>query len=404
MSKPLKKVGAKFRECFSGFLSAVDNQEDADRLLSYYTRQQVMFLDAKLGGTFYFLQFSILCFIIGYILIYKQGYLQWEQSLGAVVTHVSGDAVAVSTGSAGTRYFSIGELTYPGLENGNVFVSTRQTVTRQMRGICEDAAMPCLSDADCTADMGGVCTEMGLCREKGWCAVDPEPEIYEINSDGVQIWARSFIQFVKLMNGKLFSTEGEHSGPNKGNTFTLRQLLAQCEPIPVNYEEVAELGAAFEVNFRYQCNVRKDDCMPDVIVRRLDTILDPDNIGFGFKHAEYIDEDHRVQIESRGLRFFFKAHGVGHKSSPAATIMTLSTSMTLLQFALVFADLLLTRVFQNQNKYKARKFEKTPDFGDYIDDLTKKREGAQQLTDIEKAERDVQQKEEDWLRKFHEEL
>jgi len=346
-----KKASNRIRESFAGLLAAVDSQEDADKLLSYYTRQQVLFVDAKLGATFYCLQVLILSFIVGYILIYKQGYVQWEQALGGCVTHVTGDAVSISTGTAATRYFSTEELTYPGLENGNIFVATRQSVHKQMRGVCEDPNMPCISNADCSnlGTHAGVCTEIGLCKELSWCNVDAEPETYEIDSTQVSIWVRSFIQYVKLAPEKLFSTDQVATGPTKDNTYSLRQLLKMAEPIPVNYEEVAELGAAFEVAFRWNCNVRKA-CTPDLKVRRLDTILDPDNIGFAFKYGEYIDDGHRVQNEVRGLRFFFRTSGTGSKASVAATIMCVSTSMTLIQFALVFADLLLTKVFANRKK------------------------------------------------------
>jgi hypothetical protein len=401
--KFFRKVSAKFRECFAGVLKSVESSEDADRLLSYYTRQQVLFVDAKLGATFYLLQVCILAFIVGYILIYKQGYVQWEQAKGGVVTHVTGDAVSVSTGKVGTRYFSTGELTYPGLENGNVFVATRQSITKQMRGVCEDPDMPCVTNADCTEMGNGVCTPAGLCKENSWCSVDDEPEIYEIDSTNVQIWVRSFIQYVKLEPGKLFSTDAAGTGPSKDNTFTLRQLLLMCKPIPVNYEEVAELGATFEVSFRWDCNTAKT-CKPTVSARRLDTILDPDNIGYAFKYAEYLDDGHRIQNEVRGLRLFFRTSGTGFRVSVAATIMTISTSMTLLQFALVFADLLLTKVFANKKKYIARKFEKTPDFSEYIEQLEARKACATQVSDIDKAEKDVVKKEEAWLLKFQEEM
>jgi len=388
--------------CFSSILAAVDNHDDADRVLSFYTKQQVMFLDAKLGAPFYLLQVGIAVFIVVYIFIMKQGYLQFEQARGASVTHVSGDAVSVSSGASASRYFSVEELTYPGMENGNVFIATRQEVHTQMRGFCEDPDMPCATNADCTARGEGVCSEIGLCKEHSWCNVETEPEKYEMASDLLQIWTRSFIQYVKLAPQKLFTTEAETAGPNEDYTFTVRQLLMMCTPLPVNYEEVAELGAVFEVGFRWECNVKLDECTPKVNVRRLDTILDPDNIGFGFKHAEYLDDGHRVQNAVRGLRFFFRTTGVGRKVSVAATMLNASTSSTLLAFAAVIADLLLGKVFSRRKKYNARKFENTPDFSEYIAELEEKKKQSTQVTDLDKAETMVVQKEEQWLLQFQE--
>lgn len=392
---------ARIAETWEGVLSAVSVQGDPDRVFSYYTRQQVQFLDAKLGVTFAFIQFGIAAFIVGYVFIYKQGYLSFEQAKGATVAHVSGDALASSSGKDADRYFSTEELTFPGLENGNVFVATRETVHRQMRGRCEDPDVPCLSNDDCTPGGQGICTDNGICLEHSWCSVEHEPEIYAIASDMIQIWARSFIQFLKIAPERLFTTEDEQVGPNSDNTFTVRELLQMCNP-PVNYEEVSELGAAFEVSFRWNCNV-KSKCKPNVEVRRLDTILEPDNIGFGFKHAEYLDGGHRLQNEVRGLRFFFRTSGVGSKVSASATITTASTCGTLMSFAVVVADLLLTKVFSNRKKYMARKFEKTPDFSSYIEALEERKKYCTKISDLEKAENKVEQNEAVWMAKFQEE-
>lgn len=404
--KQAKRACGQCAGVFDNVLQTVDSREDADRLLSYYTRQEVLFLDAKLGVTFRLIQLSLVAFIVGYMFIWKEGYLQVEQAKGGVVTHVSGDAVAVSSGKPTTRYFGIEEITYPGLENGNIFIATRQTVTRQMRGMCDDPSVPCITDNDCTAfgDAGkGKCSEAGFCHEHSWCSVDDdEAEIFELESDKVQIWARSFIQYVKLAPEKLFTTETERNGPNSENTYTVRQILKMCEPLPVNYEEVAELGGVFEVGFRWDCNIRKNNCKPGVVVRRLDTIFDPDNIGYSFKYAEVVDSELRLQNEVRGLRFFFRTTGAGKKVSVAATIVTGSMSATLLSFAIVIADLLLTKVFAMRKKYNARKFENSPDFSEYMEELIEKRSHAIKVTDIDDAEMAVEEKERAWLSKFQE--
>lgn len=381
-------------------MEMLESQEDVDRVLSYYTRQQVQFMDAKLGVVFLVINLGIVLFVILYIFIYKQGYLKLEQAKGAVVTHASGDALAISSGKSASRYFGIEELTYPGLENGNIFIATRLVVHRQERGVCEDFSLACGSNSDCTPLGKGTCTEAGYCKEHSWCNVDKEPEKYEMKSDTIQIWARSFIQFVFLAPERLFST---NPTPNEGNTFTVRQLLKMCKPIPINYEEVAELGAVFEVGFRWSCGVRaKKECIPEVNVRRLDTILDPENIGFGFKYPEYIDADHRVSNEARGLRFYFRTTGVGKKVSLSASITTGSTSAALLSVAIILTDLLLTQVFANRKKYAARKFENTPDFSDYMEKLDQRKAVAVKVEDIDKAEQDLAEKEREWQMKFQE--
>lgn len=407
-----KKEPSVFQNAYRSVLDWADSSEDVDRTLSYYTRQQVSFLDWKLGCTFCVIQVVIAAFLVGYVLIYKEGYMKFEQAKGLIVTHVSGDAVAVSSGKPGTRYFSSQELTFPGMENGNVFIATRQVVHKQERKVCEDPTTPCITNTDCTFGGDGICTENGYCKERSWCNVESEPEIYSMKSDVLQIWTRSSIQYLNLAPETIFSTDAE-GGPSSEYVFSVRELLKMCEPIPINYEEVAELGAVIEVGFRWDCNVKPalkkalkkkgPTCVPKLRVRRVDTILDPDNIGFSFNYATYMSEELREQYEVRGIRFLFSANGTGKKISMAATIMTVSTSGTLLSIAIVIADLLLTRLFSNRRKYCARKFELTPDFSKFMEEQEEKQKMRCTKAQIDAREEEVLRKEEEWLVKFQEE-
>lgn len=389
---------------FHHVMASFDSREDTDRLLSYYTKQQVNFLDRKLGLTYYTCCVCIVAYIVGYMFIYKKGYLQYEYAKGAVATHVYGDALAVSSGKLATRYFSSEDITYPGLENGNVFIATRQTVHNQKRGMCEDSAMPCHRDDQCTKNGGGRCGKNGYCIERSWCSHD-KPEIYEIETANMQIWARSSIQFIKIAPEKVFSTESDNPLPQRGyNTFTVSDLLLKCEPLPVRYEEVAELGAAIEVQFIWDCPVkRKDPCKPLVKARRLDTIFDPDNIGFGFSYPEYVDKDNRMLNEVRGVRIFFRTTGVGWMMSLAATITKASMGASLFALANIVADLLMTKIFHLRSKYNARKYENTPDFSEYMEELQVKKANAVSEKAIDEEERRVHLKEMSWMKQLDEE-
>jgi len=233
-----------------------------------------------------------------------------------------------------------------------------------------------------------------------------------MKSDSLHIWTRSSIQFLNLAPETIFSTDSKEGGPTSEYVFTVRELLKKCEPLPINYEEVAELGAVVEVGFRWDCNVKPAmksalkkpaTCIPKIHVRRLDTILDPDNIGYGFHHAEYLSDDLREQYEVRGLRFMFRTNGTGKRISMAATIMTCSTSGTLLSIAIVIADLMLTRIFSNRKKYCARKFENTPDFSKFMEEQEEKQKARSTKAQIDAREDEVIRKEEEWLVKFQEE-
>jgi len=400
-----KRATATVKDGYDGTMALLDSSEDPDRLLSYYTRQQVRFLDRKLGITFNCALAFILLYIIGYMFIYQKGYLEHEQAKGGVVTHIHGDVLSTSTGKPGTRYFSADDLSYPGLENGNVFVTTRQAVHKQKLGVCADYAVACAADTDCTPGGGGHCDqELGVCVEKAWCDEETLPEVYELDSGEVQIWTRSTIQFIKLAPDRVFSTEQESNGPRRGyNTFSVREILMLVDPLPVRYEEVAELGAFIEVQFFWECNVVSEKkCHPTVKARRLDTVFDPDNIGYSFAYPEHIDDYHRVRNNVRGIRISFRTAGQGRRFSLSSTINKASLGAALFSLAQIIADLLMTKVFALKQKYKARKFVISPDFSDHIKIVEARQKEIKSDAEIAEIERKVTEKEERWMQMLHE--
>jgi len=377
--------------------------DDPDKLFSYYTRKQVNIQDRYLGITQWTLQFLMSLYIIFGVLLH--GYLEVSEARGATATHVKGDALADSSGKPATRYFSAEEITFPGLENGNVFVATRERIHHQKRGTCEDHWKPCSSNADCTPGLGGSCTESGYCNEPAWCD-EGEPELYELEVSELQIWVKSSIQFI-MRDGQtaLYSTDKNKPLPEKMyNIFSVRDLLMMCEPVPVRYEEISELGAAIEVQFVWNCNVQRDQCHPEIKAKRLDVLFDPQNIGFSYRHADYISADERMLHEKRGVRIFLRTVGRGEKASISAFIMKAATTTSLLTIADVVADLMLIHVFANRKKFKARKYEISPDFSDYMDRLNRKRdEEAKNPVNLNDDDRDVQAREASWMRRVNEE-
>lgn len=386
----------------------MDFSEDQDKLFSYFTKQQVNIQDRWLGFTNICLQFLILVYIVLGIFYFGEGYLEFEGARGAIATHVKGDTVAVSSGKPGTRYFSAEEITYPGLENGNVFVATRMKVHRQRRGVCEDNTMPCSSTAECTTVVGGQCSENGFCLEPSWCNEEAQPEIYELEVGELLIWAKSSIQFLGLASQKIYSTETNHPYPERYfNLFSVRDLLMMCEPVPVRYEEISQLGAAIEVQFVWDCNVAEERCKPQVKARRLDVLFDPEDIGYKFSYPEYVSEDERVLNEVRGIRIFLRTYGTGRKLSVNDLIVKASTTLTLMSLAPIIADLLMLSVLRTPKlraKYRARKYEYSPDFSDYMAKLKLKKEQDEALpTKVEEEDRTAQEKEDSWQRRLDEE-
>mmetsp|Transcript_23514 Transcript_23514/g.44324 ORF Transcript_23514/g.44324 Transcript_23514/m.44324 type:complete len:389 (+) Transcript_23514:114-1280(+) len=379
--------------------------EDPDKLCSYSTKQQVEIRDKWLGIIQCTMQTTMVTYIVFGIFIYSQGYLDYEPSRGAIATHVHGDFVAVSSGKPKVRYFTAEEVTHPGLENGNVFVTTREAITRQRRGVCEDKTMPCETDEDCHAQVDGKCSEKGFCVEPSWCPVEEADEVYELDQVAdLAIWVKSSIQFVGMAPDRIWSTEENHAYPEPGyNLFTVRDLLLLCEPTPVRFEEISKLGAAIEVQFVWNCHISNDKCKPGVKVRRLDTLFDENQFGYFFDHAEYLSDDERLLKKVNGVRIFLRTVGVGHRLSVIKLVMKASTAGTLLTVAPLIADLLMLQVFALSKKYFARKYEVSPDFSEYMEQLMTKKEEQSRLPGM-LAEDDAAaiERDQDWRRRLEE--
>jgi len=386
--------------------------EDVDKVLSYNTKQQVKILDRWLGLVNYFVTMGIVVYIVGYVFIVDEGYLKYEQARGIIVTHTRGDVAAMSSGKMKTRSFAADEINYPGLENGNVFIATKVEIHRQNRRDCEDTDRSCQEDGHCAS--GSKCGESGFCHEPSWCsAKDDQPEIYKLPTENAAIWVKSAIQFYSLnkerprQEGKVFTTNMQEpiAHPDTGqdqNTWSVKELLLLCDP-PVRYEEISELGAAIEVTFSWACNAKKDACAPTIKARRIDAILDKDNIGFKFSYPVYDvgDEDSRRLFKVRGIRFYMRTVGVGRMVSVAVIIFKISTGIALLVLAPILTDWLMLRCFVHAKKYNARKYEHSQDFGDYFEEL--ERRGQQSQVEEEEEEEEDLEEEKQWRRRMEEE-
>lgn len=381
-------------------------KEDVDRLFSYNTVQQVKILDRWLGIVNNLLTLIILCYIVIYVFMYDKGYLEYEQAKGVTLTHIHGDAVSQGT-SGDLRYFAASEISYPGLENGNVMVATKIDIVKQKRGVCLDFTMPCASADDCSDGVNAECTEEGFCKEPSWCADgESRPDSYKLETAELSIWVKSGIQFMRLKPDRYFSNDMSKpipSGPLEDgrNAFTVRDLLDRCEP-QVRYEEISELGAAIEIQFVWDCNVNRDACVPHIQARRIDSAFDPNNIGFKFDYPHYTGVDKRDLITVRGIRLYLRSLGTGEMVSPAAIILKVSTGLTLLGLAPIIADLLMIKCFKGRSDiYFSRKYDISEDFSEVFAKLEAGKEDEEEVFEVDDEEAEIDEM--NWRRRMDEE-
>jgi len=392
----------------SAFLS-----QDWDNVASFNTRQQVEIRDFSLGFIEKILQGFVIISIVFGVLIYGEGYYKMEESAGPVIASASGDAMGVSMGGqVDTRYFSAEDLTSSTMENGNLFIATKVLVQEQRRGICEDMEYPCTSADDCSKDVGAACSDNGFCVEPTWCPVSDaaaQGQAYKVSTQDMKVWLKSAVAFPKLEK-KIHHTgfEAPILYPSAGyNTFTVKNFLLMCDP-PVRFEEISELGAAIEVQIRWDCIVGNPfGCHPKPVrARRLDVMLDNDNIGFHFKHSERMGPDHREVQHRSGIRMYFKTVGHGQEFDLIEIMTKLATCLSLLTLAPVLTDLIMLRLYRQQRTYHARKYVISPDFSD----LFEKIEGSQPASVVHLVEEECEDEEdkamaeedENWQAKMNE--
>lgn len=384
-------------------------QKDTDKVFSYNTKQQVAIRDRTLGITEKIVQLLIAFYLGGFVFYYERGYIETEFTRGQTATHVSGGVVSTSTGGdLEKRHYSAEELTYPNLENGNVFVGTKLVSYNEQRGVCEDTRKSCHTVEDCSPNVGATCSENRYCVEPSWCpASGMRPQTFKMDTDTMKIWIKSTISFTQLVPGKAYFYSSGMSEPilypqPKYNTLMVRDILMACDP-PVRFEEVSELGAAIEVMLYWHCNVddTRHPCEPQVKARRVDTVLDTDTIGFTYKRAEPMGPDMRhVELRS-GIRLYFKTAGSGQKISPSVIIFKLSTGLALLGLAPMIVDFLMLRVFKRSQAYRARKYVITEDFSDFFDQVSL--EEMEKAEDSEGEEAACEQQDEEWRREMDDE-
>lgn len=379
-------------------------KEDVDKMFSYHSRQQVKISNPKLGMTSQLLSLLIIIYFVFYVFLIDKGYLEYEAAKGVTVTHVRGDAVATSSkGKKGNRYFSADQITYPGLENGNVMVATSVAIHKQKRGVCEDKNSHCSSAADCLA--GGTCLASGICKEPSWCpdGQDLETyETYELETSGLSIWVKSAIMFAGLKKEKIFT--GEFSKPipfpQPGfNVYTVKDILGLCKP-PIRFEEISELGAAIEVNFIWDCNVDQKDCEPRVQVQRVDSKLDAKNSGFGLSYPQYTGPDTRELHQVGGIRFFFRTMGTGETVSILAIGLKVSTGLMLLGLAPLITDMWMLKCMKaKSDTYFAWKYDMSEDFGEAFERLEAEKAAGGSAGANDDGD-DVDQEEMEWRRRM----
>ena len=166
------------------------------------------------------------------------------------------------------------------------------------------------------------------------------------------------------------------SGTAFSNTKTIKldKLLKDAGIKPAEMKSVQEKGAIIYVKFSYgthkePCSTAAK-CEPQIRVQRLD--MKP-NEGFKLRRSNYYRGNGTVASQKRemrdvhrqyGIRVVTTASGHGETFSITACMLQVALALAMAKLCYFVADVFVIYLSLKAFKYRAFKFEETPDFGD----------------------------------------
>lgn len=333
-------------------------------IFAYDTCKEVRVLDRRLGLVYYVVLGMVLFYVIIYVMIIKQQYLDFEKSNGFVMTKVVNPSFANDT----IPFDVFDSVINPG-ESGAIFVPTRVLVTKgqTQQDYCENPGYPCQSDADCdTGDemQQGKCSN-GMCMRRGWCPTQrPGGEgttVYKIDAEKYDLWFQGKVLFHKFMTdiGNTDQTTSVYYPGENANTYPMHDILYKAQ---VRLEDVWKDGAVLLVSTIFDCDLQNEQCATRIESAKIDAVT-----GFNFKKSYYYEENGEMKRDAYwfyGIRMVVFATGIGRAPSVAQVVLQGSQAIALLGCAATVADVFLQYLVPERNHYISQKIIETEDFGD----------------------------------------
>jgi len=338
---------------------------DADSVFAYDTVKEVKVLDRRLGMIYYAVFIMIVFYIVIYVFMIEQKYLDTEKTTGWIITKV----VNAAYDEEGNPWDVMDSVTNPG-EQGAVFVPTRVLVTKGQvqEGYCESKLHPCGAPEDC--DIGDEALQKpecsnGFCMRRQWCpAQDPEgPEttVHKVDSGGYDVWFQTNLHYHKFMLDVSTTDETEpiKYPQDHPNTFPVHDLLEMANIRP---KDIQDYGAVIAVNNIFTCDLDEHVCERSLETNNIDTTT-----GFNYVYNHfYMDGGVRKRDTYRyyGIRIIVFATGLGKKASFANIVLQVSSAIALLSCAQTAADVFLQYIVPERRHYVEKKVIPTEDFNE----------------------------------------
>ncbi|GAB1607947.1 P2X purinoceptor 4-like [Argonauta hians] len=366
-------------------------------LFEYDTPKIVHIRSKKVGVINRLIQLVIISYIVGYVIVYKKGYQEFDQVVGSISTKVKGISLAnytVMDNKPGV--WDVADYVVPPQENGAVFVMTNAIVTYNQSQTCpQDVSSGdfCTKDGDCPTGSKipngdgyrtGRCVNSTqnatkVCEIYAWCPfeIDTVPEPLLSSAVNFTLFIKNDIHFplfnVSRRNiiglGNDSQLKSCRYDPNSTTNrfcpiFVIGDIMKFVNGDP---EAILKRGASIQVNIQWDCNLdhNLDQCVPVYQFRRLDK-AGPDAVseGFNFRYAKYFEQgDKRMRnlVKAFGIHFLVTIEGEAGKFSVVPLLLNVASGLALLSLASVMSDIIMLYILKSKNFYRQTKYENVDD-------------------------------------------
>ncbi|XP_059179557.1 P2X purinoceptor 4-like isoform X2 [Physella acuta] len=370
----------------------------------YNTPRIVHIRSKKVGIINRLLQLTIIAYVIGYAIVYKKGYQEFDDVQSAVTTKVKG--IVFSNYShlpdIGMRTWDVADYVIPPQENSAFFVMTNVVPTlNQTQSYCsEDPTIQdvqCKTDSDCERIKGyimpggngpitGKCVNSTghnkTCEIFGWCPVE-NPALYKNLTEPILAGSQNFTVFIKnniefpkfkVMRRNVldFYTSDADLGncrwnrsDSKGKYCPIFVLDDIANDAGVKYDDLTIQGGVMQVIIDWTCDLDYsiDKCLPQYTFRRLDRGDYSIAKGFNFRYADkYAFKENDTIIQYRnlykatGIIFVVTVQGKAGKFSVVPLILNLGSGMALLVVSTIICDFIVLYVLKARKFYREKKY------------------------------------------------
>ncbi|EDV21626.1 uncharacterized protein TRIADDRAFT_59819 [Trichoplax adhaerens] len=325
----------------------------ADLALDYNTPKIIHIKSKVVGFINRFIQLAIVGYIIGYVLVYKKGYQEFDTAQNSVTSKVKGVAFVNYTKdpNIGTRVWDPADYIIPPEENGAFFVMTNMIITKnQTNTVCpEDMSIRGANCTDSTDCIPGKHLYLGHGVNTGEC-VPVSPDSDEMTCE---IYSWCPLEYDHLRTNYPFLGEAVN--------FTV--LIKNSIAFPKFNVRRSNIDAVKNSEDLKHCMY---DPVHDALcpILKLGTIVNSAEQDFNKIAYKVNNKLHRDLIKAYGIRFVFIIVGRAGRFSVVPLLLNIGSGLALLAIASVISDVVILYVLKRRQYYRSKKYQTVSPFDD----------------------------------------